>query len=295
MISAVSFADSLKFLTRPSMVTLSNTEVKDIVTPLVGSQQEREAVYSKIGANTYFDEGRFKMTVTYNIIQNHISLISFTAGEGEGSSTYLMIKREDNGTLVIVDPGPSRTTLRMNIVEVNIRVQEEYNFICLVSFVQGKDQIKISGLAAGVLRSSASTGSTDSTMLLSAGEPRIKIFAETEVFYGANLMLSVFKTEDSVYLRRPALTKVVAGKGCTLAAKIAVNAGKQDKLLQGVISYGMLRYFLWYLITGKWCVAILKRRYTRKFFSVLATSDYKNFVPVFSELGLNVYEKYFIW
>lgn len=125
-------------------------------------------------------------------------------------------------------------------------------------------------------------------------DQRITILTATEVIWGQNMMLAWFKSTTGEWLRRPRLTGLIDAYGCSLINKF----GSTD--LRGVdsgniVAYGMLRYFLWYLITNKWCIGILRRRYTRHFFKTLAESSYSKWVNVFSEAGLSGYDKYYVY
>lgn len=116
---------------------------------------------------------------------------------------------------------------------------------------------------------------------------RIRVFCSTEALYGENLTRSVLQVEDDTgarsYLRRPSLTSVMRGEGCTFSAKvyywnIRVNGGTKD-LTNGILTWGMIRYFLWYLTTSKWCVRVIESHYDRKFNNVVSEGPYACWLP----------------
>lgn len=128
--------------------------------------------------------------------------------------------------------------------------------------------------------------------------PRLFGLAATEVLYGANLMLVVLRVNNrglKEYIRRPLLTRVVRGIGCTLNDKTFYlnkqNGAENTDVTEGIIGYGMLRYFLWFLITKRWNVYILRRSRTKEFLTTLADSEYAYWLPVVAN---SAYEQYFI-
>jgi hypothetical protein len=146
--------------------------------------------------------------------------------------------------------------------------------------------------------------------------PEIKIITSTESYFGANLSQSFFevakvkmichhgnykkKSYTSSDTKYPNLTAVVRGKGCTLIEKVYFIS-KKTKLdisefdfYKRLISYSMLRYYLWYLIRGVFDVSILHRDNTRLFFSSLAQSEYALFINIFDDPIIKGYDYYFI-
>lgn len=122
--------------------------------------------------------------------------------------------------------------------------------------------------------------------------PKITILARTEVLFGENVTMVFFQQGDREYAHRPFLTSVVKGNECTLMQKI-VAFGTTEPLFDGIVEYGMLRYFLWFLIKCKWDIRILLRRNTDLFFETLAKSEYACWVPYFNSSSIKGYDRYF--
>ncbi len=151
---------------------------------------------------------------------------------------------------------------------------------------------------------SAAINSNSSSQLMftnKANSTRINIRAATDFFTGANLDQVLFGLlEDqkvTKYLQYPNLVKVVKGTECTLAGKSIFLADKEGsnlwKLFSGIILYGMLRYFLWFLITNNWDLNILLRRNTVDFFKALSNSQYSEFIEAFLDPAIRGFGKYF--
>lgn len=121
--------------------------------------------------------------------------------------------------------------------------------------------------------------------------PRIAIFYSTDAIYGQNMGFAFFKSGERKYVRRPAFTSVLVGEECTMMQKLTTLA-EQDVEWESVITYGLLRYFLWFLITNKWNINILLQCNTEKFFQYLSKSEYACWIQVFTT-QLKGYEKYF--
>lgn len=277
--------------------------------PFAGLNEiERKTIANLVSSDGYYSDNMFRATVRYTSFVNNKVRIDIVIGKynyfveativfppGAYETLYATDRRGSPGVKF-----PSGQKLYGNIVaEMNVN-----GVLFSMYFVIDLIQIWITVLPSA----RGSFTKQDITDTLTGRPPvlrapptdaRIKIFANTEIIYGANLMIVVFRVLDNLhlreYIRRPRLTKMVNAKGCTLTEKTYELLVSTEDPLTGIVSYGMLRYFLWFLITRKWCITILKRRYTRKFFSVLAQSQYNIFVPAFEELGLNIYEKYFIW
>lgn len=122
-----------------------------------------------------------------------------------------------------------------------------------------------------------------------ASDDTIAVLAHMGSTNAENLGETFFRYNAQSWLKVPLFTTVVAGSGCTLIGKVY---SFPDAVLDDVLTYGLLRYFLWFLMTGKWCIQICRRRYTKKFISVLLNSKFAEFfVHVFTSLRAN--EAYF--
>lgn len=125
--------------------------------------------------------------------------------------------------------------------------------------------------------------------------PRLKIFAATEAIYGSNLTMVVFRSQEfpeKEWQHRPPFTEVVAPRGeCTLALKCMANGSIMIRL----ILYGMLRYFLWFLMEGKWDIDVLLQHNTDLFFHTLQSSrKYSCFREAFEDPDIKGYDQYFL-
>jgi len=88
---------------------------------------------------------------------------------------------------------------------------------------------------------------------------------------------------------------------CTLIAKATAISSTSTtdpitlQLLGKICTYGLLRYFLWFLMTGQETLAILLDQFTPFFYAVLqASPDYSQFMAAFLDptiAGANVYFK----
>ncbi len=146
-----------------------------------------------------------------------------------------------------------------------------------------------------------SNSSSQLTFTNKDNSTRIDIRAVTDFFTGSNLDQVLFGLlEDqkvTKYLQYPNLVKVVKGTECTLAGKSIFLADKEGsnlwKLFSGIILYGMLRFFLWFLITNNWDLNILLRRNTVDFFKALSNSQYSEFIEAFLDPAIRGFGKYF--
>jgi len=119
----------------------------------------------------------------------------------------------------------------------------------------------------------------------------------TKIHHGPLTRTTMYQTS---YSRYPDLTPVVIGDECTLASKIITIRATSFPELNGyevlakLVLYAMLRYFLGFLLYGKFDINILLRRYTQKFFDDLAESRYSGFIEAFTTdllAGMDVYFK----
>jgi hypothetical protein len=123
---------------------------------------------------------------------------------------------------------------------------------------------------------------------------RINILSQFEPIYGRNLGQAVFFSAQGIFLRRPQLARVVVGEGCSLMNKLVspfLLEADSDLILQ----YALLRYFLWFIIEGKWCIDIVKGRYTELFTKKLLSSCYARWQAVYESEELRGYCKYFVY
>lgn len=122
----------------------------------------------------------------------------------------------------------------------------------------------------------------------------LTILSQTDSVYGGNNMSAAY-FGSSTYrgAHRPLFTSVVRGTGCTLIQKFN-SKELQDAVSGSIIAYGLLRYFLWFLITKKWDIQILRQSNTRKFFRTLKKSQYACWVEAFQDPTIRRYGVYFI-
>lgn len=142
----------------------------------------------------------------------------------------------------------------------------------------------------------------------------IRIRSQTDIFGGLQMAQTVFEEFENG-VRRTLLNQYLpafkdylidnpTGSNCTLVDKATYIANtyfplpesKQyiEQILGRLSLYGLLRYFLWYLITGELTLRILLDEHTPLFFAFLAASSYSIFLKAFETdllKGLNVYFK----
>jgi hypothetical protein len=148
--------------------------------------------------------------------------------------------------------------------------------------------------------------------------PLINILSTTEIYYGRNLGQVGFdllnskdcclsKNGDVKYLNNitqlsdyPCLTKVVAGQGKTLVEKMFYlwNKYKPSILkltfLGLIITYGMIRYYLWYLAkTACFDITILYQENNKKFEDAINATVYEQYNQVFNETPIKGYGEYY--
>lgn len=124
-------------------------------------------------------------------------------------------------------------------------------------------------------------------------ETKITILSTTESIAGQNLSHVFFSANDREWSRRPLLTKMVKGHRCTLIQKYNdLSAVGVD--VNNLETYGLLRYFLWFLITGEWYINILRQANTRRFLKALKGSEYSIWIKTFTIGELKGYDKYFV-
>lgn len=136
----------------------------------------------------------------------------------------------------------------------------------------------------------------DTPLLKSSAEvdTRIVIKASMDTFLGQNIGNAWFKSATVELIDRPSLSKVVKGKACTFSEKCALFDQNvfDDEILK---EYGLLRYFLWFIITGgKKDIYILRQTRTKEFLRRLEESPYRIWINSFTSEMYSGYDKYFI-
>lgn len=125
--------------------------------------------------------------------------------------------------------------------------------------------------------------------------PSILIKPSMDVYEG-NSLSQVIVNKKSFYLSR--IEGYVIGTACSLTGKILEisNITKESPsiLLEEVVNYGILRYYLWFKITGQSSYEILRQRYDSIFFEVLARSDYSCYISVFESIPYQNASKWYI-
>ena len=112
--------------------------------------------------------------------------------------------------------------------------------------------------------------------------------------------LSATLKYQSSYSRFPNLTKVLIGDQCTFAEKIiSINSIYYPEepnpyiILARITLYALLRYFLGFLMFGKFTINILLRKNEELFFTNLAMSRYSGWLEVFADPFISGFGKYF--
>lgn len=113
--------------------------------------------------------------------------------------------------------------------------------------------------------------------------PMLFLLVVTDAIGGANLGSALFRVKQGnitkEWVRRPKLRLVVKGKGCTLNDKTHYLNGPTGDITDDLIEYGMTRYFLWFLVTGKWDICILRQSRTDEMVRQLERSVYVTWIP----------------
>lgn len=134
---------------------------------------------------------------------------------------------------------------------------------------------------------------------------KIFIAQSTNVYGGYNVAQVLFSYQSpdgkltENYSRYPKMTEVLRGRtdeNCTFIDIIASQTTNETftATVGGVILYGTLRYFLWFLMTGKWTTSILLQCNTKMFFHKLRNSKFACFEPAFETPQVMGMGKYFL-
>lgn len=84
----------------------------------------------------------------------------------------------------------------------------------------------------------------------------------------------------------------VRGSGCSLIDKYCSH--ELENVVPTILEeYAFLRYFLWFPITHKWDINILRQSHTREFFLALKNSSYRAWLITFNEPRYDGYATYF--
>lgn len=126
--------------------------------------------------------------------------------------------------------------------------------------------------------------------------PRIAAYSVTDPVIAGNVSMVVLRSMSAegfqAYIRRPKFTSIAAPAECmTLIEKSLVFMYDLDIFME----YACVRYFLWFLTTGKWCVKILLRRYTNTFLRKLSQGKYACWRDYFLQDKFKGYESYFLY
>ena len=152
--------------------------------------------------------------------------------------------------------------------------------------------------------------------------PTIQIVCATDIYIGDNLGQIVYAIQDTIphktndcfrpthitgnYISQISLmiydfSSVILGDDCSLSDKMIVFINNQptqiqkEKISGQILLYGLTRYILTWLITGKFSTRLLLDKYTNAFLLVLSKSRYSNFMEYFlssDAVGINKYYKY---
>jgi len=92
---------------------------------------------------------------------------------------------------------------------------------------------------------------------------------------------------------------VVLGVQCTLIEKVtSINITYYPeesviRTMQRLVLYAMLRYFLGFLLYGRFDIRVLLQVNTATFFDNLSKSRYKDFTEAFQDILIRGFDKYF--
>lgn len=264
-------------------------------------------------AQTPYTEIAFPVTTDYgvtNSIEGNLESGGIVPTDGVVTAR---VSYGADDTTVVIRSGDLEYTLGLTLTEnrrivafthpANVHVKDVANSSILLSIKPGEGvtftfTINVSSLVPQVSNSALEVvyGIGAGTILTAPPMcSRIQLFSNLDPMYGSNLTSAVFRSmfldgTKHESMRRPELTQVVSGKGCTLQDKVQyLNTN-----IKGLVTYGLLRYYLWYLITGSWDICILLQLNTGKFFHKLERSEYRCWSTAFEDPRIRGYDKYYI-
>lgn len=262
------------------------------------------------------DEGSFFTSfVSFKIVEDNAGdvqfVVTFSIGRNPykctfkltivGNDTYLNAFPDTSTSVsVLTDKGSTRFVITKPI-ELRVIFGDQkptfwYNFVFnSVPNVQRGIQVSITESYVIGEYTYTSNKQAQPKSLSNEGCPAIVIFAQTDAIYGANCRTVVFRTPVPGGFREWKrvfnFTAYVAPSECdTLLSKIWTNGA----LLDNILEYACLRYFLWFLIMNKWTKEILLRSNTDLFFRELSKSKYACWVGYFNSSKIKGYDRYFL-
>lgn len=143
------------------------------------------------------------------------------------------------------------------------------------------------------------------TLLFTGGCPRIRISYATDSFFG-NEVAQVIMNNGKCHSRYlPNFQRYIIdlnNSPCpNWSLKVLAISAKYyqpydtDKTANLIAEYGILRYFLWYILTGIWSLRILKRSNDALFFAVLESNkEYRCWTSYFTKEESMKIAQYFI-
>lgn len=282
-------------LSYPGSVMLTQNSISDISIPLPVDEAERNVVFGILKATKLVwddvntTEAVFR--VKSNIKTTYDLEITFM---GRRNITFLPFFNTSRVTSQ--SPGAASSTrrqlFRTSNVEYEVTVESAPLLLKFTYAVATKDVVSLVDISMTFINSrQISTRPVQPTLLSSSSvDTRIFILAVMETIFGQNLSLALFRSARGEWLHRPRFTSVVRGKECTLVGKYATQElrGAVPTLLE---EYGLLRYFLWFILTGAWDITILLQSRTKEFFLALRNSSYRIWLLTFKKY--RGYELYF--
>lgn len=115
------------------------------------------------------------------------------------------------------------------------------------------------------------------------------------------ILVDPTKVVATNFFRKPCMNLVVRGKGCTLVEKVTYLYNKFNtdpevliaQFLLSIVTYGLLKYILSYLLYGKFKTSSMLSSNDERFFSDLSNSRYCHFIEAFESPELKGYGRFF--
>lgn len=240
---------------------------------------------------------------SYNLPQNYTDIIRVTSPDKPSESCIIFndYKNQTNQTIPLgviqaittyvkydnplviykVQISPSPIVYPDGRIQFGIKV----NFLLEQQNTYSLNSVNLNPVVEDVF---AITPSVNKLKMISSC-PRIVIRAETDFYTGEDLGQVIMQVEDdkTCYSNYPLeFWEYVKAEGCGLVLKainISDNLSTVDyyTVLNSLLNYGLLRYFLWRLIKGKFNLNILLSAADKIFYEALVESKYSCYLDIF--------------
>lgn len=253
---------------------------------LIGTDRDEAGKEYVKGYSVYINFIRqgifFRMNVKVGIY-NYTGLIAISKGKlgGISSTSGMSLSTGPRGMTMIIIARGVLFDYTLGLGEGKER-DSISNVVVIDGVARGKNDVDYYSPSARTLLSEDKCPS-----------PRIALFMSTGGAYSLNIVETVMRASDrpnKEWTKVPCLTRVTRPRGiCTLIEKLL---SLRVSILT-YLEYAGLRYFLWFLTTGKWNTSILLQRNTRRFYRELAKGPYALWSVYLNQARFSGYEKIF--